>query len=185
MIYSSRPRIPGGRAGLSGRDTLESRLPELRETLKCQRDFRRTQLAELNNEFDASLRRNGGVHPGDPTADDASSHALSQVTQQVSAGAFRALADIERALSRMRAGKYGHCCACGGDISLAVLMAIPQTTLCLSCRRVIEGHDGRGDLGRADAPERSHGDAHRDAVPLRGTTPWRSSRRIRPSQQSV
>jgi RNA polymerase-binding transcription factor DksA len=184
MVHPSRPRLLGARVLLARQDTLASRLPELREALECQRDFRRAQLAELNNEFSAALPGNGGPYPCDPTASDTQSQPLRQVAQQVAAGAFCALSDIEWALTKMRTGNYGRCCACAGDIALAVLMAIPQTTLCLSCRRVIEGVegcDGPGDIGHVDAPERSRGRrrGHRDAVTPSAAPPFGPRGRVR------
>jgi DnaK suppressor protein len=53
----------------------------------------------------------------------------------VEAGARQALHDIELALARIRTGVYGGCRRCGAAISLAVLEAIPQTTLCQRCHR--------------------------------------------------
>jgi RNA polymerase-binding transcription factor DksA len=51
----------------------------------------------------------------------------------VTAGARQALADIELALTRMNDGNYGRCRVCDAGIPLAVLTAIPTTTLCRSC----------------------------------------------------
>ena len=60
--------------------------------------------------------------------------ALREVDALVAAGAHRALADIEMALSRIRTGRYGYCRSCEGPIPLVVLEAIPKTTLCLTCQ---------------------------------------------------
>ena len=61
--------------------------------------------------------------------------ARREVEALVTAGARRALADIELALVRMRTGHYGYCRICGTGIPLVVLEAIPKTTLCLACQR--------------------------------------------------
>ncbi len=45
------------------------------------------------------------------------------------------LADIERALERMREGAYGNCEACGQNIPIARLQALPYATLCVRCQR--------------------------------------------------
>jgi RNA polymerase-binding transcription factor DksA len=57
----------------------------------------------------------------------------------VAAGARQALADIDLALARMNDGSYGRCRACDDVIPLAVLTAIPRTTLCLSCCQLTSG----------------------------------------------
>jgi len=107
-----------------GGDVLVSRLPVLRAALEQQRDFRREQLAHVD------------VHqptPGSPVADDPADRdavpALREVEALVTAGARRALADIELALARMHTGRYGHCRVCGTGIPLVVLEAIPTTTV--------------------------------------------------------
>ena len=44
------------------------------------------------------------------------------------------LADIERALKKFEEGTYGLCDVCGRKIEPARLEALPQATLCLSCK---------------------------------------------------
>ena len=114
---------------------LASRLPDLRAALERQRDFRREQLAQvdLHRPTRAPSATNGAVD----RAEDATS-ALREVEALVAAGARRALTDIELALARMRTGDYGCCRVCGTAIPLAVLEAIPKTTLCLVCQQATE-----------------------------------------------
>jgi RNA polymerase-binding transcription factor DksA len=45
------------------------------------------------------------------------------------------LADIDSTLKRLEEGTYGICTSCGEPISKARLAALPQTCLCLKCRR--------------------------------------------------
>jgi DnaK suppressor protein len=116
-------------------DDLASRLPDLRAALERQRDFRREQLAQID------LHRTTRALPAkDDTVDRAEepTSALREVEALVAAGARRALVDIELALARMRTGDYGCCRVCGTAIPLAVLEAIPKTTLCLVCRQAAE-----------------------------------------------
>jgi RNA polymerase-binding transcription factor len=124
----SAPTTPAGRRG----GELAARLPDLRATLERQRDFRREQLAQvdLHRPTRTPSATNGAVD----RAEDATS-ALREVDALVAAGARRALTDIELALARMRTGNYGSCRLCGTGIPLAVLEAIPKTTLCLACQR--------------------------------------------------
>lgn len=111
-------------------DLLAERLPALRAALESQRDFRREQLARLDvPEWSGSTSTApAGVQgPADDTTVSCEVRAL------VEAGARRALDDIELALDRIRTGGYGRCRACDVDIALAVIEAIPRTTLCLRC----------------------------------------------------
>jgi len=48
------------------------------------------------------------------------------------------LADLDRALERVRQGSYGICERCGQPIDPARLEAVPETTLCLSCKQISE-----------------------------------------------
>jgi DnaK suppressor protein len=45
----------------------------------------------------------------------------------------RALADIEAALSRLAAGRFGRCERCGGAVSAARLTRVPQARYCGPC----------------------------------------------------
>lgn len=137
-----RPRtVPAsGRPPARRSDLLAARLPDLRATLVRQRDFRREQLAQLaqhNHPGRASTPHTGQVTDGD------SAPSLCEVSALVETGARHALDDIELALARIATGDYGRCRACGADIPLAVLEAIPRTTLCLSCQRLRAGVEGR------------------------------------------
>ena len=48
------------------------------------------------------------------------------------------LAQIERALKRLKAGTYGKCELCGTKIPVARLNALPFSTVCIKCQREIE-----------------------------------------------
>ena len=60
------------------------------------------------------------------------------------------LAQIERALRRLKAGTYGKCEVCGLTIPVARLNALPFSTLCVKCQRELE-QDGGWGAGRGDA----------------------------------
>jgi RNA polymerase-binding transcription factor DksA len=47
----------------------------------------------------------------------------------------RALADIEEALARLSAGRYGWCESCAGAIPAQRLAATPETRYCARCAR--------------------------------------------------
>jgi DnaK suppressor protein len=46
----------------------------------------------------------------------------------------RTLRQIDAALARARAGRYGRCASCAGEIPLARLRAVPFATLCVPCQ---------------------------------------------------
>src|SRR5580693_948932 len=52
----------------------------------------------------------------------------------------RALAEIEAALSRLAAGRFGRCERCGGAVSAARLTRVPQARYCGSCETGAEYH---------------------------------------------
>jgi DnaK suppressor protein len=100
--------------------------------LEQQHDFRREQLAQV----DGDQRTRRWRRTSDAADQDHEAVlARREVEALVTAGARRALADIELALARMRTGHYGYCRICDTGIPLVVLEAIPKTTLCLACQR--------------------------------------------------
>jgi DnaK suppressor protein len=108
--------------------------------LEHQRDFRREQLAQVD--LHQPTRRWSGTD-GAADCDEDAALALREIEALVTAGARRALADIELALARMRTGHYGYCRICDTGIPLVVLEAIPKTTLCLACQRFSEHTEDR------------------------------------------
>jgi DnaK suppressor protein len=126
--------VPAVERDLLGRrgDWLASRLPVLRAALEQQRRFRREQLAQLAGNA-RTYEWPASAGSSDPRNKEMVL-ALREVDALVSAGARRALADIELALARMRTGCYGDCRSCGARIPLVLLEAIPKTTLCLVCQ---------------------------------------------------
>jgi DnaK suppressor protein len=52
------------------------------------------------------------------------------------------LAQVERALRRLKAGTYGKCEACSTRIPVARLNALPYSTLCIKCQREMESEGG-------------------------------------------
>jgi RNA polymerase-binding transcription factor len=132
LSRSTAVRTPGPIRSGRREDALAIRLPVLRAVLERQLRFRREQLARLD-ECGEALEASDGAESADDRVPVAA-RAVREVDALVAAGARRALNDIEVALDRMRAGRYGHCRSCGGRIPLAVLEAIPKTTVCLTCQ---------------------------------------------------
>src|SRR5262245_63520479 len=79
---------------------------------------------------------------------DSSGEELASTLAELEA---RELAQIERALRRLKAGTYGKCEACNVSIPVARLNALPFSTLCVKCQREHETDGGWGaGLGEAD-----------------------------------
>jgi DnaK suppressor protein len=137
-------------------DELVDRLPALRLALEQQHRFRSEQLALL-----VEQESEGGVDPSEPE-DGEAVRARREVDAVLAVGARRALTDIELALARMGTGRYGFCRSCGTSIPLALLDAIPKTTLCLACRYREERVNGQlaGSLVPEDRGSARRGVGH-------------------------
>ncbi|HID95108.1 MAG TPA: TraR/DksA family transcriptional regulator [Candidatus Latescibacteria bacterium] len=46
----------------------------------------------------------------------------------------RYLYHLDKALERIENGSYGKCRACGGDINIERLKAVPHATMCIECK---------------------------------------------------
>jgi RNA polymerase-binding transcription factor DksA len=115
---------------------LDGHLPRLRELLEEQRRFRIEQLAQL-----ATLRGQAKVEVLGRHLDDldaSADNARVEVSAAVEAAARQALDDIELALDRIQAGRYGHCGQCGTSIPIERLYAIPQAGRCMRCQSRLE-----------------------------------------------
>jgi len=67
-----------------------------------------------------------------------------EINSQLAEVESRELARIENALERMRDGQYGVCEACGCNIPMARLNALPYATSCIKCQREAEREGGIG-----------------------------------------
>src|SRR5262245_48374751 len=70
---------------------------------------------------------------------DASGEEMASTLAELEA---KELAQVERALKRLKAGSYGKCEACATKIPVARLNAIPYGTLCIKCQREMESEGG-------------------------------------------
>ena len=120
-------------------------LVSLRAILVRRRDALRSALAG-----DLSLLRDlRSESPGD-VIDAAYDSTQDEISSQLAEVESRELANIENALHRMSAGKYGSCEVCNGKIPLARLNALPYATMCIECQRDLE-RSGSSGLSRHDA----------------------------------
>lgn len=122
-------------------------LVNLRAILVRRRDALRSALAG-----DLSLLKElRSESPGD-VIDAAYDSAQDEISSQLAEVESRELANIENALERMKAGKYGQCEVCGGRIPMARLDALPYATMCIECQRELE-RSGPGAAPRRAAEE--------------------------------
>jgi len=73
----------------------------------------------------------------DPT-DQASAETDMNFDLRIKDRERRLIKKIDQALERIKAGEFGLCEACGGDISIKRLQARPVTTLCIECKTAQE-----------------------------------------------
>lgn len=68
--------------------------------------------------------------PGDPAARWSDYEAAAEPRSEL---VRRELAEIDAALDRIQAGRYGTCLSCGGPMGLQRLRAIPEARYCIAC----------------------------------------------------
>jgi DnaK suppressor protein len=123
---------------MSRKDSIQ----KMRELLVTRRDALRKALAG-----DLSLLMQLREQSGGDVVDAALDAAQDEVSSQLAEVESRELANIDRALVRMRSGSYGECEICNNKIPLARLNALPYATSCIECQRAAENGSGAGGAG--------------------------------------
>jgi RNA polymerase-binding transcription factor DksA len=95
-----------------------SELAAFGAALREQREFRVTQLAEL-------------------AGPDPDSTVGPEVAQALREAARHALGEIDGALVRLHAGRYGRCASCDRAISRERLEVLPAAALCMICQHAL------------------------------------------------
>lgn len=115
---------------------------------------RRAELRKrLGMELDDLSRSKGSQATGD-AADAAFDTSGEEIASQLAELESKELAQVERALRRLKQGTYGKCEGCSSRIPIARLNALPYSTVCIKCQREIEieggwyGAHGNTDWGR-------------------------------------
>jgi len=127
---------------------------------------RRTELRKrLGIELDDLSRGKGSQQTGD-AADAAFDSSGEEIASQLAELEAKELAQVERALRRLKQGSYGKCESCATRIPVARLNALPYSTLCIKCQREIETEGrmmgGRGDMDWARVADANHSMEDRD-----------------------
>jgi len=105
----------------------------LRQVLIKRRDALRKVLAG-----DLSVLKELRAQTSGDVVDAALDSVQDEISSQLAEVESRELAQTENALERMRNGEYGACEACGCNIPMARLTALPYATLCVKCQREAE-----------------------------------------------
>jgi DnaK suppressor protein len=113
--------------------TRKDSILKMRDLLVIRRDALRKALAG-----DLSLLKQLRDQTGSDVVDAALDAAQDEISSQLAEVESRELANIERALARIRNGSYGECEICGDRIPLARLNALPYATSCIECQRAAE-----------------------------------------------
>jgi DnaK suppressor protein len=104
------------------------------ETIRKRLLSRREELAQRAADAGADLRREN-----EPLSADFSEQAVQRENDDVLRGLGDAargeLASINRALARIASGDYLSCSACGADIDVRRLEAVPYADRCAACAR--------------------------------------------------
>lgn len=112
---------------------------------------RRTELRKrlgLELEELAHVKHSSASGDAADAAFDASGEEISSTLAELEA---KELAQIERALRRLKSGTYGKCEVCSIKIPVARLNALPFSTMCVKCQRETELDGGwAADHGGAD-----------------------------------
>jgi RNA polymerase-binding transcription factor DksA len=98
--------------------------------LEQERAQVRQELLHLREALKAEIDVNFGE--GDPELTERDM-AVSLIHEQE-----RKLGALDQALQQARRGTYGICERCGQPIDPARLEAVPDTTLCVSCKAIVE-----------------------------------------------
>ena len=100
------------------------------------------RLAELRMEYDAVLGEftgpdSGALSPdvGDDVADIGTKTFVREQEMALANTIRERIDQVERALERLSAGRYGWCETCGESIPAARLAAFPSATLCVCCKQ--------------------------------------------------
>jgi DnaK suppressor protein len=122
--------------------TRKEAILNMHQVLIKRRDALRKALAG-----DLSLLKELRAQASGDVVDAALDSVQDEISSQLAEVESRELARIEIALERMREGQYGICEACGTNIPMARLNALPYATLCIKCQRDAERE---GAAGAAD-----------------------------------
>jgi RNA polymerase-binding transcription factor DksA len=113
--------------------------PQWRALLEARWQARLEELIELSLAYHAAAETAGGGGVNELGRPE------EQALLRRAVGARRKLEDVEEALGRLAAGRYGRCEQCGAGIPAGLLALIPETRYCPRC----DAPPGPGRAGRS------------------------------------
>src|SRR5262245_458745 len=128
-------------------------LLRIHKTLAARRHELRKRLG-IELEDLAHTKHSSASGDAADAAFDASGEEIASTLAELEA---KELAQVERALRRLKAGTYGKCEACGTKIPVARLNALPYSTVCIKCQREMETEGGFNGRSLADWARLSEG----------------------------
>lgn len=110
------------------------------ERIERLRGYLLEQQASLKHQLEGleDAARESSVGSSNHMAEDATAAFDQATTISLRRGHERALAQVEGALQRITEHTYGRCERCNDEIDFARLKAVPETTMCMNCQRLIE-----------------------------------------------
>jgi len=107
------------------------------ELLRGLRDQRLAQVEALERSFRAVVDASESSNADDEHDPEGATIAFerSQLAAQLTL-ARAGVAEVDEALGRLALGTYGVCTACGGEIPVGRLEALPATATCVACARL-------------------------------------------------
>ena|SRR6266568_3431211 len=122
---------------------------------------RRTELRKRLGIELADLSRGKAAQPAGDAADAAFDASGEEIASQLAELEAKELAQVERALRRLKQGTYGQCEVCSTKIPISRLNALPYSTLCIKCQREMESEGGwgagSGEFDWARVSDHDHG----------------------------
>jgi RNA polymerase-binding protein DksA len=112
-------------------------LREVRRALQGDAERLRAEISVADRDVQ-TLMRDHGEGAGNDQADVGSNTFERDHEMAIAAQHRHMLQQVERALSRIKAGTYGVCERCGNPIGKMRLMAFPRATLCVTCKQLEE-----------------------------------------------
>ena len=113
---------------------MQPNLPEAKRVLLSLRQVLSKRIPILKAE-ERSARSEVEVAPEDAASANESTERLVALTSAQE----RELGEIDAALARVDAGRYGNCETCGRAISANRLQAVPEARLCMECSADLRG----------------------------------------------
>ena len=125
-LHGTPRRSPGAEA----RYLHPAALPHWRALLGCRWQEHHAKVAELGRDGRDAVR--AAAEADEPEARQAALRRASALWHQAVAE-WRALGEIEAALSRLAAGRFGWCQQCGAAVAFSRLAEVPQARYCPCC----------------------------------------------------